>query len=92
MPKKTVSKKSVPTVKSAAKKSTKKKAASKTSADKKPAAKKTAPKTQKTITAEERYQLIQDTAYYLAEKNKFEGDPSEYWLKAEQMVDKNLKG
>jgi hypothetical protein len=39
------------------------------------------------LSAEERYQRIQFEAYLLAEKNAFAGDATEYWSKAEKIVD-----
>lgn len=73
--------------KKAAKKSTKK-AATKTTA-KKAATKKDTPK--KSVTPKKRFELIQETAYFMAQKNNFEGDQAEYWLQAEAEVDKQLK-
>jgi hypothetical protein len=37
--------------------------------------------------SDNRLQMIQETAYYLAEDDGFAGDPAEYWYKAEVQVD-----
>jgi len=34
------------------------------------------------------HQLIAKTAYYLAEKESFQGDPIQYWLIAEMEIEK----
>lgn len=44
------------------------------------------------LSREERYQLIEREAYFLAEKNGFQGDPSGYWHAAEQKVRKDFPG
>lgn len=50
----------------------------------KPAAKaKSAPKT---ISAQERYHMIDEAAYYRAEKNGFQVDPQENWIAAEREI------
>jgi len=36
------------------------------------------------------HQLIAETAYYLAEKERFQGDPMQYWLIAETEIEKSL--
>jgi len=41
---------------------------------------------------EERFRLIQETAYFKAEKEGFSSDPSECWLVAEAEVDARLAG
>ena len=40
-----------------------------------------------TITAEQRYRMIQEVAYLLAEKDEFSDDPSSYWLAGEAAID-----
>jgi len=35
------------------------------------------------------HQLIAETAYYLAEKESFQGDPTQYWLIAEMEIEKS---
>ncbi|MEX2607843.1 MAG: DUF2934 domain-containing protein [Kiritimatiellia bacterium] len=62
----------------------KKAPAAKTAGKKTPAAK-TASKSN--LSAEERYQRIQFEAYLMAEKNGFAGDATEYWSKAEKIVE-----
>lgn len=87
--KKTAAKKA-PAKKAAAAKAPAVKAPAKKAAPKKVAAKKTpAKKASKasTLSPEERYQRIQFEAYLMAEKNAFAGDATEYWSKAEQIVD-----
>ncbi len=39
------------------------------------------------ITPEERYKMINEAAYYAAEKNHWAGDPGAYWVQAEKEVD-----
>lgn len=81
------------------KKSTAKKAAApKADASKTPAKKtagKTATPSKKTsspsiVTSAKRLQMIEETAYYIAEKNGFYGHSIEYWLAAEKEVDSKL--
>ena len=50
----------------------------------KPRAKKAA------VSPEERYRMIQDAAYYIAEKHGFTGDNHAFWLQAEQEIDAKL--
>lgn len=38
------------------------------------------------VSAEERFLMIQTSAYFLAEEDGFRKDPLDYWLKAEQRV------
>ncbi|HSI45502.1 MAG TPA: DUF2934 domain-containing protein [Methylophilus sp.] len=81
------------------KKSTVRKAAAPKAADAKTPSKKTAGKTATTskknsspsiVTSATRLQLIEETAYYIAEKNGFYGQSIEYWLAAEKEVDSKL--
>jgi len=44
----------------------------------------------RTITAEERFKMIEAAAYYLAEKDGFRGDPTHYWLAAEKEIEGRL--
>lgn len=86
-PKTTSSKKSSATQQTAAKKTpaTKKPAASKQSAaPRKPASKAWSPSN------EERYNMIQVAAYYLAERDGFSGDPVGYWTAAEIQINNML--
>jgi hypothetical protein len=83
---------------------TKKKSAAKKPAAKKPAAKKAAPKKAPAkkvvkkaaagkpnkISAEERYRMVEVAAYFLAERNKFAGNPVGYWTTAEAQIKKML--
>jgi len=83
---------------------TKKKPAAKKPAAKKPAAKKavvkkaSAKKVMKKapagkpnkISAEERYRMVEVAAYFLAERNKFAGNPVGYWTAAEAQIKKML--
>lgn len=43
-------------------------------------------------TPEQRFRMIQETAYLLAEKADFAGDSFEYWLAAEKEIDGKLAG
>ncbi|MCF6311424.1 MAG: DUF2934 domain-containing protein [Verrucomicrobiales bacterium] len=86
--KKTVKKKAV------AKKAVAKKAVAKKAVAKKAVAKKkavTKKRSAGTVAAERRYQMIQDAAYYLAEKSDFSGDTLEHWIAAEKQIDVQLK-
>jgi len=79
---------------------TKKKPAAKKPAAKKPAAKKPAPKKAaikkavaskpNKISAEERYRMVEVAAYFMAERNKFAGNPVGYWAAAEVQIKKML--
>lgn len=42
------------------------------------------------VTPEQRYRMIQDAAYFIAERNGFVGDNHAYWLEAEQAIDAKL--
>ncbi|HQN64572.1 MAG TPA: DUF2934 domain-containing protein [Methylophilus sp.] len=71
----------------------KKTAAPKAAAEKKPVAKKApARKTSSANSPFERYKMIEVAAYYLAEKDGFKGYAADYWIAAEQDIDKKLTG
>ena len=73
-----------PTKKPVAKKpATAKPAAAKTVA-KKPAAKKATKA--RSIGAEERYKMIEVAAYYIAERNHFKGNSTDFWVAAEAEI------
>ena len=65
----------------------------KITAKKKSAGKKnTAPKkpsrdVAKFLSGEELFQYAQETAYYLAERDGFQGDPNHYWLEAQRALE-----
>ncbi|MBI1173654.1 MAG: DUF2934 domain-containing protein [Sideroxydans sp.] len=70
-------------------------------AAKKPAAAKTAKTTEKkpaaaskksTPSPEQRYKMIQEAAYFLAEKNSFAGCSMDYWVTAEAQINVLLSG
>ena len=71
-----------------------KKPAAKKPAAKKPAAAKTAPKKTvakkatkaRSIGAEERYKMIEVAAYYIAERNHFKGNSTDFWIAAEAEI------
>lgn len=44
----------------------------------------------KTISAQDRYHMIDEAAYYRAEKNGFQVDPHANWIAAEQEIDELL--
>ena len=46
----------------------------------------------KTQSAEQRYRLIEQAAYFLAEGDGFRGDPVGYWIEAEKQVDASRGG
>ncbi len=87
-----------------AKKTVAKKAAKKTTAKKKVVAKKKSPvkkvvkkkavakKTvKKSVSSEQRYKMIEDAAYYLAEQSGFSGNTVDHWIRAEKLIDAQLK-
>ncbi len=45
----------------------------------------------KTASPEERYRMTEVAAYYIAERNSFAGNPSDYWIEAEIQI-KSLFG
>jgi hypothetical protein len=69
---------------------TAKKTAGRKKAAPKRASKKAAPKGR--ISAEERYRMIQEAAYFQAEKAGFDCDPWQCWLTAEAEIDARLAG
>ena len=74
--------------KSGASKVAAKKAAARKSAAPRVAAKKAGPEKQTSL--EERFRLIQEAAYFKAEKEGFNCDPSKCWLVAEAEIDARL--
>ena len=89
--KKKTSKKKVAKKKTAKKKVTKKKAATKKLAKKKVSRKKTAARNA-AVSDQERYEMIQRHAYFLAEARNFQpGNEVQDWLEAERFVDGMLK-
>ncbi|MGD9611765.1 MAG: DUF2934 domain-containing protein [Kiritimatiellia bacterium] len=80
------------------KKSPAKKAAPKAAVAKKPAAKVAAKPAAKSASAakkpelspEQRYQMIQDAAYYIAERHGFSGDSAYFWSLAEAEINTKL--
>lgn len=83
-----------------AKKSPAKKAAPKAKAVQKPAAKKPAAKMpaakaavvekKPAITPEQRYKMIEEAAYYIAERHGFSGDSAYFWSLAEAEINTKL--
>ncbi len=62
-------------------------------AAKKPAARaKAAPASSAAPTPEQRYRMIQDAAYFLAEKNGFSGGAMDYWMAAEMEIEAMISG
>jgi hypothetical protein len=47
-------------------------------------------KSTKIISAQERYHMIDEAAYYRAEKSGFQVDPHENWIAAEKEIDELL--
>ena len=78
------------------KKSPAKKAAPKATAEKKPVAKvapvaSKAPAAKKPeVTPEQRYKMVQDAAYFIAERHGFNGDSAYFWSLAEAEVSARL--
>ncbi|ROH88218.1 DUF2934 domain-containing protein [Pseudomethylobacillus aquaticus] len=57
--------------------------------EKKPSGKKASDKAPK-IGAEERYRMVEVAAYFIAERDKFKGSPVDYWVAAENQINKIL--
>lgn len=38
------------------------------------------------LSPEQRYLMVQEAAYYIAEKDGFSGNPAEYWAQAEAQI------
>ena len=56
--------------------------------------KKTAKKTKaakSSVSNEDRYRMIQEAAYYIAEKDSFSGDACAYWAEAEKQINAQLR-
>lgn len=69
------------------KKTPAKRASTKSAAARKPAAAKTAAAAKKPeINPEERYRMIQEAAYYIAERHGFNGDSAYFWSQAEAEI------
>ena len=87
------------TAKIVKKKVTKKKAAKKPAAKKKAAVRKAPVKkkasakkgAKKAVSPEQRYMMVRDAAYYLAEKSGFTGSSVEHWIQAEKQIKAQLK-
>lgn len=91
--KKTVVKKAAPKA-VVAKKPVVKKAVAKKIVEKpavKKAAVKAAPAKKTALSPEKRYQMIQDAAYYIAERHGFCGDNAHFWSLAEAEINAQLK-
>jgi hypothetical protein len=43
------------------------------------------------IADEQRYRMVQEAAYFIAEKAGFKGDNLQYWLSAEKEIGKKFK-
>ena len=46
----------------------------------------------KSITAEQRYKMIQEAAYYIAQRKGFKSDPLLDWEEAEADIERKLRG
>jgi hypothetical protein len=83
-----------PAKKTASKTPVKKSTPTKIAVKKATSAKTTATKTSTTktrkISAEERYKMIEVAAYYIAEHNHFQGSAIDFWIAAEQEVNKKI--
>jgi hypothetical protein len=44
------------------------------------------------VSPEDFYKMVQEAAYFQAEKDGFANDPSAYWLEAEKEIEKRLSG
>ncbi len=43
------------------------------------------------VTAEQRYQMVRDAAYYIAEKEDFLGNAIYHWVEAEKQIDARVR-
>jgi len=64
-------------------------AASSTTGKKQPAKKTGNPGS--TVADEQRYRMVQEAAYFIAENAGFKGDNLQYWLTAEKEIGKKIK-
>jgi hypothetical protein len=76
--------------KSAPKKAATTKAPAKKSAEKKSVPKKASTNKSVTVSAFERYKMIEVAAYYLAEQKGFTGNSADDWVTAEKQIDKKI--
>jgi Protein of unknown function (DUF2934) len=67
-----------------------KKVTAKKAAPKKIPAKKTSNTTSSKIGAAERYRMVETAAYFIAERNDFAGNSTDYWIAAEVQITKML--
>ncbi len=51
-----------------------------------------APRKTESVTPEQRFKMIQDAAYYMAEKDGFHGGSMDYWMAAEFEIEEKLSG
>jgi hypothetical protein len=63
-----------------------------TATAKKPAASAKAPTPKAAPTPEQRYRMVQDAAYFIAEKNGFVKGSMDYWIAAEAEIEALLTG
>jgi hypothetical protein len=49
-------------------------------------------KKQAALTPEQRYKMIQEAAYFMAEKDAFGGCATDYWIAAEAQIELMLRG
>ena len=80
----------VPSKTETSRKLEKKSAAKKKSTKKKPSETKAKKNSKTGISAELRYVMIAETAYFIAEKAGFDGDNVEFWLAAEKEIDEKF--
>jgi hypothetical protein len=74
----------------AAPKAVKAPAAPKAVAAKKPAVKKAAAPAKPAVSPEQRYRMIEEAAYYIAERHGFSGDSTYFWSLAEAEINAKL--
>jgi hypothetical protein len=67
-------------------------AAKKPAAPAKTAPSKAAPAKASALTPEQRYKMVQDAAYFIAEKNGFQAGSMDYWIAAEAEITALLSG
>ena len=49
------------------------------------------PASQRVVSPEERYRMTEVAAYFIAEHNNFDGNPTEYWQAAESQINRMLE-
>ena len=49
-------------------------------------------KCRRAVSSDERHRMIQEAAYFVAERQQFRADPAWCWLRAEEEIDRRISG